>query len=372
MTFEQVEIKEVKLVHIDTVDFGFIYNDKKQQQLFTHILNQFNQLSNEHNIKIVVFTLENLNLDGPVISGTIIEGGRIRQGLCEIPPFIYNLALHSTANKIEKMRSLRKMENTLIINPINRFIQGIIFEMLTSLTVLQPFLLPAVSLNTTTLIDYLNKYDTVFLLPEKSFHPPKAIIIKKLQNNDYMIYIGQNGQRCKKDDIVHYIKKMINKKKHILLKGIECFKNGDHPLEVKVYLQKNINGEWAITAATAKHGIFSRNEFPFSIIRYPFDNLYSNEIKENEKQLASVSIQIGKFLDYYIPFVGSVTFDFIFDETRCPYLIYVSGFEQDQNIFQHMDSKTQRNLLNNAFYYLLYLMNNSVTEKGAQHELDKS
>lgn len=347
----------------DTVDFGFIYNEKKQHQLYIYMTGHFSKLSREYNINIVLFTLENLDLEEPVISGTIIEGDRISQGLCEIPPLIYNLSLHSTADKIKKMRNLRKMENITIINPINRFIQGIIFEMLTSLTGSQQFLLPTVSLNTTTLIDYLDKYDTFFLLPEKTFHQPKAVIIKKIKNNNFMIFIGQNGQMCQKDDIVNYIKKMINKKKHILMKGIECFKVGEIPLEARIYLQKNIYGEWTITAITAKQGIFSRNTF--SNTSNATDELICNEFEGNEEILADVSIRIGRFLDYYIPYVGSCTLDFIFDENSCPYLIYVSGFEQDQDVYNHLNSETQSDLLNKSFHYLIYLMNNYVTEKGA-------
>ncbi|MFC7687576.1 YheC/YheD family protein [Ureibacillus sp. GCM10028918] len=354
-----------------TADFGFIYNDKRQQKLISHLITQLMPLSMEHKRKIVLFPIENLDLDGAIISGTIIEGNNVHKGQCDIPPFIYNLALHSIADKMDKMRSLRKMENTLIINPINRFIQGIIFEMLSSLTDLQPYLLPAVSLNTTTLMDYLDKYDSFFILPEKSFHKPKAVTIKK-NHDEYIIYIGANGQRCKKEDILSYIKKMTHKKNHLLIKGIDRLNNGEVPLEMKIFLQKNWEAKWSITATIANQGIFSRYESPFEKTRYPSNNLCIEEIEDYTNCLDAVSKQIGRFLDYYIPFVGSLTFDFIFDDTRSPYLIYVSGFEQDQNIIGQMDSESQINLLQNAFYYLLFLMNNSGMEKGAHHELDKS
>ncbi|MDN4494972.1 YheC/YheD family protein [Ureibacillus aquaedulcis] len=354
-----------------TADFGFIYNDKRQQKLISHLITQLRPLSMEHKIKIVLFSLENLDLDGTIISGTIIEGNSVQKGQCDIPPFIYNLALHSNADKMDKMRSLRKMENTLIINPINRFIQGIIFEMLSSLPNLQPYLLPAVSLNTTTLSDYLEKYESFFIVQEKSFSKPKAVTIKKL-HDEYIIYIGAYGQRCKKDEILPYIKKMIHKNNHLLIKGIDRLKNGDVPLEMKIFLQKNWKAEWSITATVANQGIFSKSESYFAKTRYPSNNLGIEEINEYTKCLDTVSKEIGRFLDYYIPFVGSFTFDFIFDEIRSPYLIYVSGFEQDQNIIGQMDSESQINLLQNAFYYLLFLMNNSGMEKGAHHELDKS
>jgi hypothetical protein len=360
----------VKLVQTETVDFGFIYNAKKQQQIFQKMIDQFSKRSKEYNIRTVLFTLENLDLEEQVVSGTIIEGDRVSQGFCELPPLIYNFALHSIESKIEKMRKLRKMENIMVINPINRFVQDIIFEMLASLTGSEQFLLPSATLNAATLTEYLHKYDTLFLLPEKTFHPPKAVVIKKTRNNNYMICIGQNGQICEKNDIVNYIEKMTSNKKHILMKGIECFKWESDPLEARVYLQKDANGEWSVTTITAKHGIFSRNAFYHATISSILCDLYHN--KNVEETLADISLRIAGFLDFYIPFMGSCTLDYIFDENGCPYLIYVAGFEQDSYLYHHMDSEAQSNLLNNAFHYLLFLMHNHVMERGQQNEVDKS
>jgi hypothetical protein len=351
-------------VQTETVDLGFIYEAKKQEQVIEKMIDHFRQLSEEHNVRIVLFTLENLDLEEQVINGMIITGNRISQGLCQLPPFIYNFGLHSTANKIEKMRNLRKMENTTVINPVNRFIQSILFEMLTSLTGSQQFLLPTTPLNDSTLTEYLNKYHTLFLLPEKTFDPPKAVVIKKIEKKNYMIYIGQNGQTCGEDDLLSYIKKMIGNNKHVLMKGIECLKWEKEPLEARIYLQKGASGEWSITTMTAKRGIFSRSACYDGKINNVLSDLCSNEIKEIEQTLADISLRVGRFLDFHIPFLGSCTIDYIFDENRCPYLVYVGGFEQNQYLYSHMDSEAQCSLLNKAFRYLLFLMNNYVTEKG--------
>jgi hypothetical protein len=352
--------KEVKNVQSDTVDFGFIYHEKKQEQLYNLMIEQFSHLSKTKHIKLVLFTLDHLDLEELVVTGTLITGDQISQGRCKVPAYIYNFALHSTADKIDKMRNLRKMEAITVINPVNRFIQGIIFEMLTSCSSFQPYLLPSTSFTPSTLSDYAHKYDTFFLLPDHSFHPPKAVVIKKIHNNDYMIYIGQNGQLRKKDDIVSYIKKMINKKKYLLFKGIEFLRMGNDPLETKIFLQRSEKGEWSITDLAVKKGIFSRKELSRSKSIGAICDLIS---QVNEDQLSDVSIQICRFLDYYIPFIGSYTFDFIFDENNCPYLIHVSGFEQDQTFFQLLDVDAQLRLLNNAFHYLYNLMNNYVTKR---------
>ncbi|MEH7331963.1 YheC/YheD family protein [Neobacillus drentensis] len=356
-------------MQLETADFGFIYHEKKQKQLFKLMIDQFRHLSKSKNIKIVLFTLGHLDLEELAVTGTMIAGDNISQGPCKVPAYIYNFALHSTVDKIDKMRNLRKLEAITVINPVNRFIQGIIFEMLASCPSFRPYLLPSKSFNTSTFIDYDQKYDTFFLLPENSFLPPKAVVIKKFQNNDYMIYIGQNGQLRKEDDLVSYIKKMINKKKYIIFKGIEHLRIGNDPLETKILLQKSEKGEWCSTVIAVKKGIFSRKELSYSKSNDATGDLIS---PVNEEQLSDISIQIGRFLDFYIPFIGSYTFDFIFDENNCPYLIHISGFEQDQNFFQLLDFETQLTLLNNSFNYLYYQRNNFVTKRVQPDGLDQS
>ncbi len=348
----------------ETVNLGFIYDAKKQQHVIKRMVDHFRQFSKEYKIRLVLFTLENLDIKEQIINGTTITSNDIRQEHAALPPLIYNFAMHYTVNQIGIMRNLRKMDNVTVINPINRFIQDIIFEMLTTLTGSQQFLLPSATFNESTLTEYLNnKYHTLFLLPKKTFHPPKAVVIKRFRKNHYMICFGQNGKMCSKDDLLDYIKKMINNKKYILMKGIKYFHWGKGPLEARVYLQKGAGGEWSNITISAKSCIFSRDNFYGTKINNILNGFITNEIKDIEQKLADISLRICRFFDFYIPFLGSCTIDYIFDEDHCPYLVYVGGFEQNQYLYLSMDPTVQYKLLNKAFHYLLFLANYS-NEKG--------
>lgn len=352
------------LVKTETVDLGFIYDAKKQQQVIETMIDHFKELSIEYNVRVILFTIENLNIEGQFINGTTINGNCIRQECTRLPLVMFNFAMHHTGNQIEIMRNLRKIETITVINPINRFSQSIIFEMLSALMGSQRFLLPSAPFKNSTLKEYLNKkYHTLFLLPEKTFHPPKAVIIKNSQDNNYIVYIGQKGQICGKDDIQEYIKKMVNKKKHVLMKGIECLTWGEGPLEARVYLQKGASGEWSIIAMRAKSSLFSRDTFDYTKINDMLNGLSSNEYKDIEQRLTDISLQIVRFLDFHIPCLGSCSIDYIFDENHCPYLVYMGGFEQNQYLYLSMDPAAQYNILNITFQYLLFLLNNT-KEKG--------
>ncbi|RBW69448.1 YheC/YheD family protein [Bacillus taeanensis] len=351
----------------ETAELGFIYDAKKQRHIINdEMMKHFHYLSIHYEVKIVLFTIENLALEEQMIHGTMIDKDGVRQEYTELPSHVYNFALHSTLSKIEKMRNLRKMENVIVINPINRFIQSIVFEMLSSLPGSHQFLLPSAQLTDDILIDYLNHSETLFLLPDKMFQQPKAVEIKKTNHYTYKISVGQNTQICHQDDLLSYVKKMINAKKHILMKGIELFNTHEGPLEARVNLQKNREGEWSVSAISAKCGIFSRDLFFESNLPSSVNKFFLHKKKDSESILVNTSLQIIRFLDFYIPFLGSCTLDYIFDEECRPYLVYVGGFEQSHSLYLQLDTRSQYKLIEQAFYYLLFL------KRGGVHEMDQS
>jgi hypothetical protein len=358
--------KEVKVMQTETADLGFIYDAKKQHYIVNNELVKYLQyLSARYDVKIVLFTIENFAVEEQLLHGTIIDKGGIRQAFVELPSHIYNFALHSTLNKIEKMRNLRKMENVTVINPINRFIQSIIFEMLTSLPGSDAFLLPAAQLTDNVLKEYLTTFNRIFLLPDKMFQQPKAVEIQKTNSHTYKIFVGKNSQMCDEEKLFPYIKKMINGKKHVVMKGIECFKTEEGPLEARVHLQKNRNGEWSASKVIAKCGIFSRDVIFETNLNRIVNKLFSHEKKPIEETLVNTSLKIGRFLDFYIPFLGSCTLDYIFAKNCCPYLIYVGGFEQNQSLYLQRNTNSKYKLVEQAFYYLLFV------KRGFVDEMDK-
>ena len=330
----------------ETVDLGFIYDAKKQQPFIAEMTEYFKVLAKKHNVRILLFSLENLDIEEQSINGTF-----------PLPSLIYNFAMHYTPKKIETMRKLRKIEGVTVINPINRFIQSMVFEMLTTLPGSQEFLLPSAPFSEAAMAEYLNKYDTLFLLPEKTFRQPKAVRIQNFGNENYMIYIGQNGQICRKDDLLGYLKKMTNNKSHVLMKGIKFFRWGEGPLETKVCLQRGADGKWSAITIRAKSSIFSREAFYDTNLNDIIKSHNFEKVKDIEQTLADISLRICRFLDFHIPLLGSCTIDYILDEELCPCLVYVGGFEQDSYLYTSMDPAAQTELLDKAFQYLLFLRN---------------
>ncbi|UTW69321.1 hypothetical protein KHA80_21005 [Anaerobacillus sp. HL2] len=86
------------------------------------------------NKEIVLFSIDQLNLETKIIyNGIWINGHEERIVDSIIPPYIYNLVLHSKYTSVSKMRNLRMVQGIKVINPINRFYQNILFEMISSI-----------------------------------------------------------------------------------------------------------------------------------------------------------------------------------------------------------------------------------------------
>jgi len=352
----------VKLLQAETVELGFIVNAKKRRTMET-MIGYFEHLSEQQRVRIVCFPLENVDLEELVVEGIVVAGSRKWQECVKLPSFLYNFALHSTANDIDKMRTLRKTENITVINPINRFNQSIIFEMLASLNSLQPYLLPSAPFTESTLNEFIDKYDSLFLLPDKTFRPPKAVTVQKTGTDRFMIRIGRRGFMCRKDELLSVLLKMTDNQKYVLMKGIERVGEWER-CEATVFLQKDATGEWSVAKMATNQGMFSNSpSCDESVNRLPDDAFGLCLMKQT---LADVSLRIGKFLDFHIPFLGSCTLDYIFEENR-PRLVYFSGFE-----LRRLDSETQQNVIRAAFQYLLSLKTNCEEEMSALYDLDQS
>jgi hypothetical protein len=346
-------------VETEPIQLGFLYHAKKQHHLYQHMLEQFSRYSKQYRLKTVLFSIDGINLDYHCIRGTILDGNTIREGLCDIPPLIYNFALFSRKENIRKMRTLRKMENITVINPVNRFDQGIIFEMLTALEGSHQFLLPSEALDPTILTEWLQANDTLYLLPEKTYVSPKAAVIKKTKKNNFIICIGNFEQVCESKDIQTYILKMVNNKNFRLMKGIPCMKKEKTPLEIRMYLQKGAEGTWTNPLMVVKKGIFSQQEMISTSLKN-VQNMTNHQVES----LTNLTLKIAEYFDFYIPFLGSCTLDFLLEEKGSPYLIYVAGFDQELSTFNQLENGEQSSLLDHAFFYLLYLRDQSVKEKG--------
>lgn len=338
---------------------GILHN-KKQKTYIDNITIYLKMLSENKNMSILCFTIDNLDLQQELVSGDLIDKEGIKQCTTSIPPLIYNIGCYSKYINIKKIKHLYMVNNIIIVNPVNRFNQMVIFDILNSLSCSKNFLQSFEKFSPSALKKYLKKYNSIFLIPEKEMI--KRLIIKVFKNpdsdNKYIIDLGNNHQTCTEKKLFQNIKNMTGNNKFIIMKGFNTLNWNNVPLESRVYAQKDITGKWTITEMIAKNEIFLNN----SIYKDTVDeltrvllNIIPDQTDIIIEKLSNYTKNICSYLDYYFSELGSCTLDFALDETGNPYIFNFSGWEQKDFLFMLNNNDSWLNYLYKSIDYLIYL-----------------
>ncbi|MBE4909425.1 hypothetical protein IMZ08_15340 [Bacillus luteolus] len=343
------------------ISYGMLYPIKKER-LFLQLITELQEISLHYEMDIVLFPIEGINLETQSVEGTIISGLKVEKVITNIPKFIYNMTFHSQSSSVKKMRKLRRLENVMVINPINRFNQSILFDMFSSLLSKDQYLLHYDVFSPKTLMEFLNFYKGCLLLPEKGSAKDKVFWVNQQpeKENHYLLSSTDRSTECSEDELFGQIKKRIKSKKYMVIKPISPIKWMDTPLEIRVYVQKNGDGKWSVTDMVGKSEILAKESNVKHIAEKLEWTLQEVSIQKPDnvlQDLTNLSVECCSLMDYYIPNLGTATLDFLVDQDCKPYLLYVKGWETRSYLYtaSMIDWKAY---LSNAFHYMYYLNNN--------------
>ncbi|EJR46400.1 hypothetical protein IIM_04796 [Bacillus cereus VD107] len=339
-------------MNIPNIDLGFIYNSKNRHDI-KKMLPFFSVWSKQNLVSIALYNLTDVNIGELRAKGIIIKNGKVTKGYMKIPYFNYNFASHSRKNNKKKMRELRRNKQIVVINPFNHFNQSILFEMISSFYPNNPFLFPYQSLNKKNLMDYMKTNKILLLLEEKSFIPSKIIQIQNANTEDFEVYYGQNKQTIKKDNLISYLQKMIQDKPYIVLHGKKLLMWDGLPLETRVYVQKQANGQWEIGEILVKRSLLSNGRIYKETLEEILEKCTPQDHIKIIDKLKQIPLQIFPSLDFHIPFLGSCYLDFVFDHTGNPFILYIGGWDTNHYLFKLDDNTPAIHYVKNAFSSLL-------------------
>jgi hypothetical protein len=351
-----------------TVTFGIMYPHKKEN-LYVYLLQTFKDLSTFYEEDIILFTIEDLDLEKMTVAGTIISGSTLKQGVATIPPFIYNLTFHSKKSSLKKMKQLRKLGICKTINPINTFNQTILLDILSSLPEMKSFIQPYDLFSPSTLENYLKQNDFILLIPENEVNRSSMIhVSRSLDENEY--YLAFNGIKviCSYASIYNEIKRRMKEQSYLIMEGLPALLWMNTPLESRVYLQKTIHGKWEITDIIGKSEFLTSETYQKNIceqLPWLLKKIMPNKAPSVLDTLSDISIKAGNYLDYFIPNLGTLTIDFLLDENGNPYLFHIKGWE-NKNFLREASKDNWDTFLQNSFHYLFFLFQNSRLDRDAK------
>jgi hypothetical protein len=339
--------------HIPTVQIGFVYNPKDTRLPF--YLNEFVQtLPNREDVEFVCFSLSDIKFDSMTVFCTIVNGKGIFEQKANLPKLIFNFGYHTKLENIKAMRQLRTAAGYKVINPINRFNQAVIYDIVRSFPQSDQFLLPFCSLSKEKTMQQLEKSNVLYLLPERGLSAENFIRAEKAPDQLVKISAGAKELFCSQNELYDNLLKMTTGKRYISMEGITLLQRNGLPLEARIYMQKNEKNQWKPAFSAAKSDILSYD----STYQDTRDDLSSalfeaapktaDEISEN---ICNLSVTLSSYLDYYVIDMASATLDFVIGNDGHPYLLMYSGCEQR---FRASNESAERIYYYNIFRYMLH------------------
>ncbi len=342
-------------------DIAMIFH-KFKEHVEVRLKQELKKLSVKHNVRVAICTVDDIDLDkNQIRSSILIDGNKETIEDITIPRYIYNFVLHTKRTSVSKIRKLRLSRDIDVINPVNRFFQPVLFEMITSITHSKQMVLPYKLFSKSGLKAMVKENSSFYVLPQRSSTTHRVITVQRNSNKSqsYLIRFGKLKLTVSESQLYYQIKKIVKNKKYFLMKAPSQIKKWDgSPLEIRGYLQKNESGKWIVHHFLAKKDMFTKDSIfdtACEELKNVLVDVLPKEMTTTMNIMAHYLLDIGIILDYYIPNLASCYVDFIVDEEGSPYVVQIGGVDQQDYLLEVNNYEWWQHSIQHIFHYLLNL-----------------
>ncbi len=241
------------------------------------------------------------------------ESGSWASSLFPLPDVVYDRATYpeeERPNAKEARLRLKSVDGIKFINARSYFAKWQTYQVLSSDKATAPYLPETILYDDpASVVFMLERYATVYVKSNYGSLGREVIRVQKSTEDGVYQCIFKKDERFVQesvdgpDGIDRVVRQVNPKARFVVQQGIEVCTYHDLPFDIRVLLQKNGTGEWAVTAVVARVAQADRavtNVSAGGTVKYPEDLLVrwfggrSGEIVRDLKQLA---IQVGSCLD---------------------------------------------------------------------------
>lgn len=321
---------------------GILCSNKKIDLYTEYFHSLMKSFISNSTIRVIIFTLPNINISDTTVYGNLISEGNIRQVTTEIPQVIYNFSSQRKKADIKKLRAIHEMPNISFINEVNNFNQWMIMEMISSSKLSQFYLLPYKLLDKNeTSLDFDNK-NPFILMNANGLNNSKVTFVRRNESN-FEIYQDNKYRSFNKKTIQDTLGAIVQKGKWLLIKTPELLHYNSKPVIIRFYLQKDGYGRWTILTSKSINSGENNNYF---------------EVNSNYYNIA---ISIVQYIELYIPTLGNCTVDLIFDSKGNSYFLHLGGWDENIILQENNNYYLKSTFLRNLMHYAMHCVE---TEKG--------
>lgn len=287
---------------------GILCNRKREEFIVNRLHTLYRPLLKEHDTPIVVFTLQELNLQQKMITGWLISYERPSTIKTKLPDIIFNLAVQYSRTEIKNIRGLMEIEEVSLMNVTNHFNQRSIMEMLSSDSTAKKYVLPYVDLNDKNYREGFLDTEDFVAKPLKGSNARK-IVYGKQSDSGFPQYVRNTNDPNDSFDREKDVLPVKKTKRKLLLMTPELLTDNSQLCITRIFAQRNFAGDWEVLSRL----LIPQNEF----VSDSTDNL-----------LNKASTQIIRCINRFIPDVFFCFVDFVTDMEGKAYFLNFGGWDK--------------------------------------------
>jgi predicted ester cyclase len=310
---------------------GILCSSHTEEKLKEFFVSLVKRHGHKWDDSFVLFKISDMNLDNRIIEGSLISDDGIRCIQTQIPLVIFNMAVQKDIKSIRCRAALEDSNVVKVINPLNRYNQWMIMEILSSSPETKKLLLRYYLYDKKKRDFSPEDEKSYIIMPARGSSLQRVILAKPEAGSER---VG-GTQYFRKGHILDYIDASLCQKRWLFMEAPELIMHNNHPTIIRVYLQRFNNNTWEMLGKDI----------------YPESQLNDIDIPEASY---NTFLTAAMHITHFIPNLGYCFMDFVVSPDKKPYFLHFGGFNQD---FFHEDRNDDfhenfyKNIINLAACY---------------------
>lgn len=313
------------------------------------ILKVHNRYKGNLKMELFCFTPRDINWGSRKIKGITLSNNKVKTKIFRFPDAVYNRCYR------KKSKTLRKLEKYIgenkCFNHITFFNKWRIYSIM-SRTKLGKYFPKTSFYNPETFMEQLYEDRCLILKPSYGCLGKKIYLVELTYNHGIKIYedtLIPMYTFYDKELLMKKLSELIGKKKYIVQREIQMAKIDGKIIDLRVLVQKDINGYWEVT-----NGISRAAPYNFFITNhcekiYKMDEVLESLISDwreryyLSKEIYDTCIKTAQILEEKIGLLGEIGIDMAIDRKGLIWILEVNG-KMQKSMYYELERKDDENI----------------------------
>ncbi|MDX8045908.1 YheC/YheD family protein [Gracilibacillus sp. S3-1-1] len=193
-----------------------------------------------YGLTMIYYTPKQVDMENHLVTGKILINDKWHSKVVNIPVFNDVATLCFRHKEVTNyLRQMSTLSNDLIGTKTKQY------RLIKSSDMFKDIVIPYITTNQPeNIMNFLAKHSTIILKPSRGMKGENIYKVTKLENGEFLCVYQTEEKRITYDEFYQFLYSLISKKKYICQKYIETIDENGKPFDVRIRLEKNVDGEW--------------------------------------------------------------------------------------------------------------------------------